>query len=104
MSPFLPCVALALLSACATAPPPVERAPLPDIAWTDDSRATQLLVLNRVGFGPNGASLRAIESLGTGAYLARQLRPAPDARLPAAAQAYIDAMTISRRSGVRSKA
>ena len=72
--------ALALLSACATAPPPPSPlpsapAPLADIAWPDDSRATQLLVLNRVGFGANASDLRAIESLGTGAYLARQLRP-----------------------------
>jgi uncharacterized protein (DUF1800 family) len=91
-----------LLSGCATAPPwvdrAIERAPLPEVAWSDDSRATQLLVLNRVSFGANASSLREIESLGTGAYLARQLRPAPEARLPAAAQAYIDAMTLSQRS------
>jgi len=90
--------ALALLAACVNVPQRVEREPLPAIAWPDDSRATQLLVLNRVSFGPNHASLKEIESLGTGAYLARQLRPAAEPRLPAEVQAYIDSLTISQRS------
>ena len=92
--------ALALLTACATGPQRVEREPLPALAWADDSHATQLLVLNRVSFGPNPASLKEIESLGTGAYLARQLRPAAEPRLPAEVQASIDSMTISKRSVV----
>src|SRR5262245_8824953 len=62
--PLLVSVALAVVTGCATAPQRVERPPLADITWPDDSRATQLLVLNRVGFGANAASLRAIESLG----------------------------------------
>ena len=53
----LACAALILVSGCATAPQRVERPPLADIAWPDDSRATQLLVLNRVGFGANASSL-----------------------------------------------
>ena len=57
-------------------------------------------MLNRVGFGANPSSLRAIESFGTGAYLARQLRPARESRLPAEVQAYIDGMTLSQRSAV----
>jgi uncharacterized protein (DUF1800 family) len=96
----LACTALILVSGCATAPQRVERPPLADIAWPDDSRATQLLVLNRVGFGANASSLRSIESMGSGAYLARQLRPAPAPQLPADVQASIDAMTISQRSAV----
>jgi len=92
--------ALALLTACATGPQRVEREPLPALAWADDSHAIQLLVLNRVSFGPNPASLKEIESLGTGAYLARQLRPAAEPRLPAEVQATIDSMTISKRSVV----
>ena len=92
--------ALALVSACATAPQHVQREPLPALAWPDDSRAIQLLVLNRVSFGPSPASLKEIEALGSGAYLARQLRPAPEPRLPAEVQAAIDAMTISQRSMV----
>ena len=92
--------ALALVSACATAPQRVQREPLPALAWPDDSRATRLLVLNRVSFGPSPASLKEIEALGSGAYLARQLRPAPAPRLPAEVQATIDAMTISQRSMV----
>jgi uncharacterized protein (DUF1800 family) len=92
--------ALALVSACATAPQRVEPEPLPALAWGDDSHATQLLVLNRVSFGPNPASLKEIEALGTGAYLARQLRPAAEPRLPPEVQATIDSMTISKRSMV----
>jgi uncharacterized protein (DUF1800 family) len=92
------CSAVVVLSACATAPQHVEREPLPALVWPDDSRATQLLVLNRVSFGPNRASLKEIETLGTGAYLARQLRPAAGPRLPPEVQATIDSMTISQRS------
>ena len=92
--------ALALASACATAPQRVEREPLPAIAWPDDSRATQLLVLNRVSFGPSRASMQEIETLGTGAYLAQQLRPAAEPHLPPEVQAAIDSMTISKRSVV----
>jgi uncharacterized protein (DUF1800 family) len=91
----LTCAALALLSACATVPPP---APVEDLAWPDDSRAMQLLVLNRVSFGASPSSAGAIESLGTGAYLARQLRPAREPSLPPEVQAYVDALTISQRS------
>jgi uncharacterized protein (DUF1800 family) len=97
LSLFLLC---GFLAGCATAPQRIERPPIPDIAWPDDSRQTQLLVLNRVTFGANRSSAAAIESLGTGAYLARQLRPASTPRLPAEAQAYIDAMTISQRSAL----
>src|SRR3954466_8356578 len=89
--------ALALIRACATAPQRVEREPLAAIAWPDDSRATQLLVLNRVSFGPNRAALKEMESIGTGAYLARQLRPAAEPRLPPAVEATTDSMTTSKR-------
>jgi uncharacterized protein (DUF1800 family) len=91
---------LVLLTACATGPQRVEREPLLALAWADDSHATQLLVLNRVSFGPNPASLKEIETLGSGAYLARQLRPAAAPRLPAEVQATIDSMTISQRTVV----
>src|SRR5262245_12315117 len=43
---------LALVCACATGPQRVEREALPPLAWPDDSHATQLLVLNRISFGP----------------------------------------------------
>src|SRR3954469_16757640 len=92
--------ALALVCGCSTPPQRVEREPLAALAWPADSRATQLLVLNRVSFGPNRASLKEMASVGTGAYLARQLRPAAEPRLPPEVQAIIDSMTISKRSVV----
>ena len=99
MKPLLAFAAVVLLAACAGAPTEKTMpAPIEPIAWPDDSRATQLLVLNRVTFGANASSLKEIQSLGTGAWLARQLRPAAEPRLPPAAQEYIDAMTISQRA------
>jgi len=85
---------LVFVSACTTGP---QRPPLEPIAWPEDSRAAQLAVLNRVSWGANRSSLDDIARLGTGPYLAAQLRPQP-AALPQEAQSQIDAMTISRRS------
>jgi uncharacterized protein (DUF1800 family) len=90
-------LAVVLLSACATQPPPASpRAPLEPIAWPDDFAATQLAVLNRVSWGANRSSYADIARLGTSRWLGAQLQP-PIARLPAEAQASIDAMTISQR-------
>ena len=91
---------LALLAACASAPRPapepyVRPAPEP-IAWPDDSRATQLQVLNRVAWGANRSSAADIARQGTGRWLDAQLHPSP-APLPAEMQARIDAMTITQR-------
>src|SRR3982751_928627 len=92
MVPQLVALVLVLLAGCATAP----RAPLEPIAWTGDSRALQLQVLNRVSWGANASDAAAIARLGTGAWLDAQLRTAP-APLPAQIQARIDAMTITQR-------
>lgn len=54
-------------------------------------------LLNRVTWGVNDAAMRDAARLGLPAYLEQQLHPATDTRLPAEAQAQIDAMTISRR-------
>jgi len=95
MRPFL--VGVLVLAGCGSVPPaPPLRAPLPPIAWPDDSPALQLAVLNRVSWGANRSSFDAIAALGSAGWLARQLEPRP-AALPAEAQAAIDAMTISRR-------
>jgi uncharacterized protein (DUF1800 family) len=94
----LACVALLVLSACATRPPERAAAPVEDIPWPGDSRATQLLVLNRVTWGANASSAKAIAAAGTGRFLAEQLRPATEPVLPAEVKAHIDAMTISQRS------
>ncbi len=85
-----------LLAACASAPrPPPAIAP---IAWPDDSPAVQVQVLNRITWGASRSSFSEIQKLGTSAFLAGQLRPQGEARLPADVQARIDAMTISQRS------
>ncbi|TMH73271.1 MAG: DUF1800 domain-containing protein, partial [Betaproteobacteria bacterium] len=90
-------VLLSLISGCATAPQMTQtRAPLEPIAWPADSPALELAVLNRVSWGANRSSFADIARLGTGRWLDAQLRPAAS-RLPAEAQATIDAMTISRR-------
>src|SRR5436190_19050729 len=84
------------LSACAATPPSPTRAPLEPIAWPDDSGAVQLALLNRVSWGANRSSFERISNVGTGRWLDAQLHPQP-ARLPADAQAAIDAMTTARR-------
>lgn len=52
--------------------------------------------LNRVSWGVNLTTYQQAEKMGYDAWLEQQLHPAP-ARLPAAAQAQIDAMTITRK-------
>ncbi|TMH72920.1 MAG: DUF1800 domain-containing protein [Betaproteobacteria bacterium] len=92
---------LLFIGGCATQPQtPASRAPLAPIAWPDDSPALELAVLNRVSWGANRSSYADIARLGTGRWLDAQLRPPQGevrARLPAEAQAAIDAMTISQR-------
>ncbi|MBA5639811.1 DUF1800 domain-containing protein [Duganella sp. LX20W] len=78
------CLCLLVLTGCAAVPPTPA-----DVA--DDAR-----VVNRLTWGLNGADLHAVRTQGLDAWIAAQLHPAP-ARLPAAVQARIDAMTISRR-------
>jgi uncharacterized protein (DUF1800 family) len=87
---------LLLVWACASSPP---RAPAPaPIAWPDDSPAVQVQVLNRVTWGASRSSFDEIRRIGTAQFLARELHPAGEARLPAEVQARIDAMSISQRS------
>jgi len=89
--------AAVFLTACASTPPqPPSRAAPEPIAWPDNSRATELAVLNRVSWGANRSSYAEIARLGTGPWLDAQLRPTP-AALPPDAQAAIDKMTISQR-------
>ncbi|MET3493428.1 DUF1800 domain-containing protein [Variovorax boronicumulans] len=89
--------ALALLAAgCATAPGS-ERAmvsvSLPSSAPLD--AATRLRWLDRVSWGANASSDAQLAQRGLALWMRDQLNPRP-APLPAAAQAQIDAMTISR--------
>src|SRR5919204_6489626 len=83
-------VAVSLVAACASEP---ARPPEPAPRLSTE----ELLFLNRVTWGANASSARALVAAGRGDYLEAQLDPrAPDV-LPAEVQAQIDAMTISQR-------
>jgi len=66
---------------------------LPKVAAADET--TQLRWLERVTWGADASSAQDLKRLGLPGWLRRQLHPRPIA-LPPAAQAQIDAMTISR--------
>jgi uncharacterized protein (DUF1800 family) len=54
-----------------------------------------LALVNRITWGENASSVADFSHLGFERWLDRELHPSPDDRLPDAAQAEIDAMTIS---------
>lgn len=60
--------------------------------------ATDLALLNRVTWGVNASSAKALSEQGPRRYLRGQLRPAAQSPLPPEAQAQIDAMRISKES------
>ena len=71
-------------------------AALPAFAASPQSSAYDLALVNRVTWGVDAADASAIARLGPDRWLDRQLRPSPNNRLPAEAQARIDALTISQ--------
>src|SRR6267378_3243593 len=84
VSPFF----LLLVASCSSVP---GNAPVPG------SQTEELPLLNRVTWGANASSARALARMGSARYLEAQLRPAEEAALPPAAQAQVDAMTITQR-------
>ena len=94
------CVALALLGACA-APTQHARGPEAGVTASADAGAVPpataqtVAWLDRLTWGANDDALRALGASQT-SYLERQLKPNPDATLPAAAASQISAMTITR--------
>src|ERR1700682_3057081 len=80
--------AVSLLGACASPPANAPEA---------RTGTEQLLLLNRVTWGANTASARALTQQGSARWLEAQLRPPEKDALPPEAEAQIDAMTISQR-------
>lgn len=90
--PFARCAAaLLLLAGCATTPTP----PAPPADPAALSRA-----LDRVSWGVNLSTYQQAEKIGYNAWLEQQLHPKPSV-LPAAAQAQIDALTISQKPALQ---
>ncbi|WCM94996.1 DUF1800 domain-containing protein [Acidovorax sp. NCPPB 2350] len=58
--------------------------------------ASGVRLLDRLTWGADAASLGTLQRIGPRAYVAGQLRPAPQAPLPPEAQAQIEAMAIAR--------
>ena len=77
---------------------PGAAAPEPDPVANQDIAlsAQDLGLLNRITWGANPSSARALAKAGTAAFLDQQLHPPKADRLPAHAQTQIDALTISQ--------
>ena len=92
---------LALASGCAT--PPATPRPGEGLAGRVASRGAalapaDLALVNRVAWGASASAAVDFNRLGRAAWLQSQLHPSADARLPAEAQAQIDAMSIGTMS------
>jgi hypothetical protein len=88
-------MATALLAACTTGSLRSDAPPLSVSSTAADSPAAQLQWLDRVTWGANASSQAELAKTGLARWMGRQLKPQPEP-LPPAAQAQIDAMTISR--------
>ncbi|WP_157627468.1 DUF1800 family protein, partial [Variovorax boronicumulans] len=87
--------AVLALTACSTGLLRPEGPPLTALGHAADTPAAQLRWLDRVSWGATAGSQAELARDGLPRWMGRQLRPAPRP-LPAAAQAQIDAMAISR--------
>lgn len=87
--------ALALLAACATSPGSERALVSVSLPSAPVNEATRLRWLDRVSWGANASSDAQLAQRGLALWMRDQLNPRP-APLPPAAQAQIDAMTISR--------
>jgi hypothetical protein len=88
-------MATALLAACTTGSLRSDAPPLSVSSTAAASPAAQLQWLDRVTWGANASSQAELAKTGLARWMGRQLKPQPEP-LPPAAQAQIDAMTISR--------
>ena len=87
--------ALALLAACATAPGSGRALVSVSLPSAPADEATRLRWLDRVSWGANSGSEAQLAQRGLALWMRDQLNPRP-VPLPPAAQAQIDAMTITR--------
>lgn len=96
-----PLAALALAAPLLAAPPGMAvppAAPKPAAAGHDaEAQALDAALVNRITWGATPAELARMRELGPQRYLQAQLHPDPNARLPAAVQQRIDALSISRQ-------
>ncbi|MDQ0569493.1 uncharacterized protein (DUF1800 family) [Variovorax paradoxus] len=83
------------LAACTTGSPRTDPPPLTALNRVADNPATQLQWLDRVTWGANASSQAELSRTGLARWMGDQLKPQP-LPLPPAAQAQIDAMTLSR--------
>ncbi len=91
-------VSLATSLPGAAAPEPeISASGSPEIALSAD----ELGLLNRITWGANPSSARMLAKLGASAFLDQQLHPPKGDRLPAHAQAQIDALRISQTPGTK---
>ena len=89
MARLLACASALLLCGCASGPQTAASSAAPV------ARAASVNMLNRLSWGVDAAAVQQADALGWNGYVARQLHPQATV-LPAAAQAQIDAMTISK--------
>jgi uncharacterized protein (DUF1800 family) len=91
-----------LFAAVLLASVPSAAAPEPELAVKQEIKlpAEDLALLNRVTWGANASGARSLAHLGASAFIDQQLHPPQRDRLPAHAQAQIDALTISQKPAV----
>ncbi len=88
--PLLAATLVAVLAGCTSAPVAPPDARTPAVVSSED-----ILLLDRITWGANSASARALSAVGRESYLERQLHPI--GALPPEIQARIDRMAISRQ-------
>ena len=91
-----PLAALALAAPLLAAPPAASNAAAN--GHDAEAQALDAALVNRITWGATPAELARMRELGPQRYLQAQLHPDPRARLPAAVQQRIDALSISRQS------
>ncbi len=94
-------LALATAGAAISTAPWARAAPRPGSAaslnpWANADATARTRLLDRLTWGNTAEGAQALPAGSVASYLATQLRPGPAAPLPREAQAYIDAMTITR--------